>query len=170
MPKYSAGEYENLSANELLNKLDEKVRRTKTSGKILRYLRKKAKLTQKDVAEKLHIVQSTYAGYENGHHEPNLDILIQLANFHKVTLDYISGRIFNEWMIEPFSYLKENGEGHLIDLTDLAKMQRDEEQQISYMVMEAKRHGEYDPNEATPSSNYRKILRMKIKPPNEEVK
>ena len=170
MPKYGAGGYKGLSATELLDKLELREQRLKTSGKIMRYLRKKTNLNQKGIAEKLNIAQQTYAGYENGQHEPSIDILIQIADFHNVTLDFLSGHIFDEWIIETFSHIKENGDGHLTDLINHSKMQYSETREVSDMVMEAHIHGEYSPSETNPSTNYRKFLRMKIKPPNEEVK
>jgi transcriptional regulator with XRE-family HTH domain len=84
-----------------------------------RNLRKKDKLSQREIAEKLNIVQQTYAGYENGHHEPSLDLLIQIADFHKVTLDYISGRVFDDWLPAPFTNMKENGQSQNGGLSEI---------------------------------------------------
>jgi len=157
MPKYGAGGYKGLSATELIDKLEARKRRLKESGKTLRYLRKKANLSQREIAERLNIVQQTYAGYENGHHEPSIDILIQLADFHKVTLDYISGRIFDDWIPEPFSHMKTEEQAH-IDLLEHAQRQHKDVDEFSFMVMEARIHGEYDPDEERPSSQHRKLI------------
>jgi len=143
MQKYSAGDYENLPATELLDKLEAKEQRIKTAGKILRYLRKKAGLSQREIAETLGIVQQTYAGYENGHHEPSMDILVQLANFYKVTLDYISGRVFDDWLMEPFSRMQDNDRCHM-ELLEHAQRQYTDFSKFSYMTMEARIHGHYD--------------------------
>jgi len=143
MPKYSAGGYENLSATDLLDKLQARGERIKTAGKVLRYLRKEAGLTQREVADKLKIVQQTYAGYENGHHEPNLDLLIQLANHYGVTLDFISGRVFDDWIIQPFSFISE-GKDSLVDLLEHAQRQYTDMGKFSYMVMDNRIHGEYE--------------------------
>ena len=142
-----------------------KDQRIKLSGMILRYLRKKAGLSQKQVAEQLNIVQSTYAGYENGHHEPNLDTLILLAYAYGVSLDFISGRVFIDWLPDPFEQMRYYGDGHIIDLVNHAMMQYEEMNQISYMVMEAEIHGEYDSSIDDPPTNYRKFLRTHIKAP-----
>ena len=55
-------------------------------------LREDSNFTQKEVAEHLHIKQNTYSQYENGQRQIPLDILIKLADFYNVTLDYLVGR------------------------------------------------------------------------------
>lgn len=57
----------------------------------LKELREDSDITQKYLAELLHIKQNTYSQYENGQRQPPLEILISLANFYKVTLDYLVG-------------------------------------------------------------------------------
>lgn len=52
-------------------------------------LRTKNKLTQKEIAEKLGITQFTYSNYENLKTQPDIQILKDLANFYKVSLDYL---------------------------------------------------------------------------------
>ena len=60
----------------------------------LRVVRKSdpRKLTQKDVADFLGADRSTYAKYETGDSEPNLDTLIRLSNFFGVSLEYLIGQ------------------------------------------------------------------------------
>ena len=45
----------------------------------LKQLRKSYNLTQKEIAEKLHIATTTYQTYEQGACEPNIDILKNLS-------------------------------------------------------------------------------------------
>ena len=54
-------------------------------------LREDNDLTQKQLAEYLHIKQNTYSQYENGHRQIPLDILINLARFYDTSIDYILG-------------------------------------------------------------------------------
>ena len=54
-------------------------------------LRKRLGLTQQQVADALGINVVTYYGYEKGRSEPSLRMLIRLANFYNVTLDYLCG-------------------------------------------------------------------------------
>ena len=57
----------------------------------LKELREDSDITQKYLAELLHIKQNTYSQYENGHRQPPLEVLITLAKFYGVTLDYLVG-------------------------------------------------------------------------------
>ena len=60
----------------------------------LKELRKKNKLTQQEVAEKLFITQHGYSNYEIQKVEPNINILCKLADLYNVTIDYLIGRDF----------------------------------------------------------------------------
>lgn len=57
----------------------------------LKDLREDSDLTQKEVAEMLHIRQNTYSQYENGQRQVPIECLILLSNFYKVSVDYILG-------------------------------------------------------------------------------
>ena len=54
-------------------------------------LREDSDLTQREVAEYLHIRQNTYSQYENGHRQLPLEFLITLAKFYNTSTDYILG-------------------------------------------------------------------------------
>ncbi len=58
----------------------------------IRNLREDKDLTQQQMAELLHISQTTYARYENGNLDVPSEVLITLANFHKVSIDYLLGQ------------------------------------------------------------------------------
>ena len=53
----------------------------------LKFLRKRRKKTQDDVAFALNLKRSTLNGYENGIGEPKLERLIALANYFRVSID-----------------------------------------------------------------------------------
>ena len=55
----------------------------------LRDLREDNDLTQKELAEKLHISQNTYSQYENGVRQLPIDVLIALSYIYDVSTDYI---------------------------------------------------------------------------------
>ncbi len=57
---------------------------SKELGKVLQQLRKHCELTQKQVAEALHIDRSTYAYYEAGATEPDLKSIGVLARIFNV--------------------------------------------------------------------------------------
>lgn len=54
--------------------------------------RKSKKLTQKLVAEAMHVDRATYAGWELGYHNPDMEELIKLADFFQTSIDYLVGR------------------------------------------------------------------------------
>ena len=55
----------------------------------LRDLREDADLTQKKVAEMLHICQNTYCQYENAQRQIPISCLVKLAGIYGVSVDYI---------------------------------------------------------------------------------
>lgn len=62
----------------------------------LQKLRKERFLTQKQMAEILEITPNAYQNYEYGKREPNLDVLIFIADFFEVSLDDLVGRFFSK--------------------------------------------------------------------------
>lgn len=58
----------------------------------LKTSRKKLGYTQQQIAEKLKITQSTYAGYETGRSTPNIEILRKIADIYDTSLDILTGR------------------------------------------------------------------------------
>ena len=58
----------------------------------LKELRVSKGLYQKDVAKVLGVDRTTYVKYENGNSEPNLDMLVAIADFFDVSTDYLLGR------------------------------------------------------------------------------
>lgn len=57
----------------------------------IRDLREDHDLTQKEIAEYLHIRQNTYSQYENGQRQIPIDALIALARYYNTSTDYILG-------------------------------------------------------------------------------
>lgn len=54
-------------------------------------LREDADITQKQIADYLHIKQNTYSQYENGHRQIPVDCLIALAKYYNTSTDYLLG-------------------------------------------------------------------------------
>lgn len=81
--------YLSISRNEILYNVlrnitgDEKMR--------LKDLREDSDITQKELAEYLHVKQNTYSQYENGQRQIPIDLLIMLASFYNTSIDYIVG-------------------------------------------------------------------------------
>ena len=53
------------------------------------FLRKKAGLTQKEIASIIHIERSTYAYYETGKTTPSYKVVEALCNLYQVTADWL---------------------------------------------------------------------------------
>ena len=62
----------------------------------IRDLREDRDLTQKEIAEHLHIKQNTYSQYENGQRQIPIEFLIMLAKFYNTSTDYILGLTDNK--------------------------------------------------------------------------
>lgn len=58
----------------------------------IRDLREDNDLKQKDLASYLSVDQSTYSDYENGRINVPVDMLIKIAEYYNVSLDYLVGR------------------------------------------------------------------------------
>lgn len=61
-------------------------------GSVLRTLRKKNNLTQKELSEILGCSESTVGMYERGHREPDFETLESIADYFNVDMDYLTGR------------------------------------------------------------------------------
>lgn len=55
----------------------------------LLYLRKKNKLTQKDISRLLNVSVSQYQRYEYGINDLPTDLLIKIAKYYRVSIDYL---------------------------------------------------------------------------------
>lgn len=62
-----------------------------TLGEKLKVLREKKKLLQKEVASELNIKSQTYSRYENNLRVPDIHTLVKIANYYKVSTDYLLG-------------------------------------------------------------------------------
>lgn len=60
-------------------------------AKRLKELRSENNYTQNFIASKLGIRQQSYARYESGVGEPNLDTLVSIAKLFNVSTDYLLG-------------------------------------------------------------------------------
>ena len=58
----------------------------------LKQLREERKLTLRELAEKIHIDKSSLSRFENGEREPRTSVIVDIANFFNVSLDYLLGQ------------------------------------------------------------------------------
>jgi transcriptional regulator with XRE-family HTH domain len=76
-------------------------------GERLRQMRKKRGLTLQDMADKLGVARSTYAGYESNYRQPPIEILAQMAEILKTSADYLLGLTDNPYPKDPTRNVKE---------------------------------------------------------------
>ena len=57
----------------------------------LKDLREDSDITQKALADFLHIKQNTYSQYENGQRQVPVDVLVSLSKYYHTSIDYIVG-------------------------------------------------------------------------------
>ena len=58
----------------------------------IRNLRQDKDLKQNDLARMLNCTQACYSNYENGKRDIPTEVLITLADFYEVSIDYLLGR------------------------------------------------------------------------------
>lgn len=61
-------------------------------GNNIKELRKAKRMTQKELADTLHVSQQTVGSWETERAIPGADTLAQLADYFGVTTDYLLGR------------------------------------------------------------------------------
>ncbi|MBQ8971487.1 MAG: helix-turn-helix transcriptional regulator [Clostridia bacterium] len=55
----------------------------------LRELREDHDLTQRELAEMLHVSQNTYSQYETGKRQFPIELLIKVSEYYNVSTDYV---------------------------------------------------------------------------------
>ncbi|MFB9326968.1 helix-turn-helix domain-containing protein [Paenibacillus aurantiacus] len=64
-----------------------------TFGERLKKLRERKKLSQKELAERFNLSQSTIAYYETNKKQPSQSTLQKFADFYETSVDYLLGRV-----------------------------------------------------------------------------
>lgn len=60
-------------------------------AKRLRALREKQREKQSSVASSIGITESTLSAYEKGTRKPSFDVLLKIAQYYNVSIDYLVG-------------------------------------------------------------------------------
>lgn len=55
-------------------------------------LRLEMNVSQKSLVKEMGLALNTYVRYERGEREPTASVLVQMADFYDVSLDYLVGR------------------------------------------------------------------------------
>jgi transcriptional regulator with XRE-family HTH domain len=67
----------------------------------LKMLRNSRGLTQEAFAQAINCSREAIASYETGKSTPPVEVLIQMADFLRVSLDYLVGRSLNSKVVSP---------------------------------------------------------------------
>ena len=63
-----------------------------TFSNILRQLRSEKNISTYKLADILHVSRSSISNYETGIRTPDYELLVEIANFFNVSIDYLLGR------------------------------------------------------------------------------
>ena len=84
-------------------------------GEKIKKLRKKHKITQTQLAEKIDVKQSTISAIESNKTFPSTKLLVKLAFIFNVSLDYLNSEDCSDIAEVPFNFLSlEQKKAHLI--------------------------------------------------------
>ena len=93
---------------------------------ILKNLREDADLKQKEISEKFFLGKNTYYNYENGKREMPFKLVVELAKYYKVSLDYIAGITNNkngindeQDILKKYNKLNDYRKGRIMQLLEM---------------------------------------------------
>ena len=102
---------------------------------ILTSLREEKNVQQKQVALELNVSQAAISAYENGEYAPSTNMLIALANYYGVSLDYLTGRTKLKLPSAKIEELLKTSKGESISLDLLVALSPDSKHQINQHIM-----------------------------------
>ena len=92
-----------------------------TFSNILRQLRSEKNISTYKLADILHVSRSSISNYETGIRTPDYELLVEIANFFNVSIDYLLGRTSDrrtdDQILEEYSVI--------CDVKNLDKNQKD---------------------------------------------
>ena len=103
--------------------------------KNLRNLREKYNLTQQQIADELGIQRPTYSRYEKGERQPNYNLLIKIADYFNISVDYLLGKEENSQSLDEqlseieialYSEVKELTDEQKQDILDYARFKKEQ--------------------------------------------
>lgn len=104
-------------------------------AKTLINLRELNFLTQTDIAKHLHLSSSTISHYEKGLTVPPTEVVYRLADFYKVTTDYILGRSASSANLNETYAIKLTNKMTIGDAVEImAKMDDAEREHLAYFI------------------------------------
>ncbi len=105
----------------------------------IKELRENKNLSQSDLASEMHISQSSISEYESGNQQPPLAMLIQLADFFNVNIDYLLGRTNIRVSIENLKQKLTTNSG-CVTIDDFIRLTEDEKEAIGNLILSFKKY------------------------------
>lgn len=94
-------------------------------------LREDIDISQTEIGKRLGMARTTYAGYENGSREPDIETLKKIASFHNVSVEFLidddtTDKITSEVekLAEDILELKDEDQQYILDLIKRLKKDR----------------------------------------------
>jgi transcriptional regulator with XRE-family HTH domain len=94
----------------------------------MKELREEKQISMKEAALGIGIPYTTYVGYEKMEREPNSEMLIQIASFFSVTVDYLICRVDYNLIMPPPDQQLQTDEKEMLQLYRL--LDRDDRSEI----------------------------------------
>lgn len=102
-------------------------------GKVLTDLRNKKHLTQDQMADALGVKRPRYNAWENDISNPDLEMVKKIAEFHKVSVDFILGHTENPEPTKPYYALTEKDERDIAKKLEEMMNDLDSKTSLSFM-------------------------------------
>jgi len=103
--------------------------------KNLKYLRNQYNLSQQKLADILHISQQSVYKYENGITTPDLETLMNMANYFETSVDYIIGNTEIPHKLEPLTNTMLNNDEVML-ITDYRKLSQSQRSVLKSLMFE----------------------------------
>lgn len=102
-------------------------------GDRIKKLREEQSVSQIDLAKALFISQSSISEYESGNQQPPISMLIQLADFFDVNIDYLLGRTDIKISINRLEQKLTTRSGS-VSINDFLRLKNDEKEVIGELI------------------------------------
>lgn len=100
----------------------------------IRLLRESLNISQINLAKDLLIGQSTMSEYERGVKEPPISVLVKIADYFGVSLDYLTGRSNIKVTVDSLQEKLGAQSGKKIAISDLINLDLDEKEAIIDLI------------------------------------
>lgn len=100
----------------------------------IKELRENMNVSQSKLANDLLIGQSTMSEYENGVKQPPISVLIKIADYFNVSLDYLTGRTNIKMTISTLQDKLVTESGNKMSIRDIIQLDSDEKEAIINLI------------------------------------